>query len=94
MVILGCHLDHIDNWITEMRDTPISDYFLELSCVDPILIHTTYVERHMPLIQMLRKEDTPLVWTILSAGSMCRDMEKGSFCSLPACSQPGSIFIP
>lgn len=41
----------------------------------------------MSLIQILRWDNTPLIWGTSFAGSLYKDMEKGSFvCSFSACS--------
>ena len=51
-------------------------------------------KRNRPLIQILRWEDTSLIWTTPPAGSLYKDMEEGSFQSLPSCPYLATTSIP
>lgn len=48
----------------------------------------------LPLIPIFKWENTLLVCAMTSAGSLCKDMEVGSFCSLPACPYLAGKSIP
>ena len=43
--------------------------------VNPLLAYTFESRRHIPLIWILRQEDTHLIWAIRSAGSLSKVIE-------------------
>jgi hypothetical protein len=95
MAILGCQLECIWNELQSRKGGHTCKRFLlGLKWVKPLLILTFGVGRHVPLILILRQEDTPLIWAAPSAGSLYKDMEEGRFYSLPACPHLTSTSIP
>jgi hypothetical protein len=48
--------------------------------VNPFLALTFEVGTNTPLIWILRLENTFLIWAILSAGSLYKDMKEGRYC--------------
>jgi hypothetical protein len=69
-----------------MEGTSVRDILINLKQEDPLLIWTFELERYAYKPDLAA--DTP------SAGSPCKEMEEGSFCSLPACSHSASKSIP
>ena len=73
-----------------MRDFPLGLKWVHLLLVQTFEVgRQTYFSdpdlkagRHKPLIWTFRQEDIPLIWAILSAGSLHKDIEEGSLCSL------------
>jgi hypothetical protein len=95
------------NYILEVEGTPVRDFLLALKWTNPLLVwifeserktHTfdlgLMAERFGVLTWILRREGTLLIWAMPSAGSLYKDIEEGSFCSLPACPCLDSTSIP
>lgn len=61
----------------------LSNYWLLCLICKPT--RRKFCNRHLPLMQILSQEDVPLMWAIVSAGSLYRDTEEGGFCSLFPC---------
>ena len=59
-----------------------------------LLVWTFEAGRHTPLIQIVRQEDTPLIWVTPSVVSLYKEMEDGNFCSLHSCPHPASTSVP
>lgn len=72
------------NYTSEMEGTPVKECFwLGLMWVNPLLVWTSEGRRHISLVWILRwdlrKEDTPLIWVMISAGSYTKTQKRESF---------------
>ena len=68
--------------IQKWRSTPLRNFLLNFKLEDPLLICIFEVEDTFNL-DLLKQQDLPLIWTTLSAGNLYKNVEEGSFCSLP-----------
>lgn len=64
----------------EMQGTPVRRDFLPgLKQLDPLLVRTFEAGRLTPLIRILGREVTPLIWMTPSVRSLYRSIEEGMF---------------
>jgi hypothetical protein len=70
------------------------EFLLGLKWVNSLLVWTFEGRRHMPFIHISSRKDMALIWAIHCPGSVYKDIEEGSFCSLPTCPHLVSTSIP
>ena len=92
MAVIVCQLDYIGNELQFRNGDHTCERFflwggLGLKWINELLVQTFEARRY-------RQEDTPLVFAILSAGNLHKNIEDASICSLPACPHLACTSIP